>query len=383
MNRIQVVDLARAFSILAVLAHHFNHIAQPSPYYPLSFTWYKIWINGGMGVEVFFVVSGFVITRLIASQPGGLFQPDFRDFYARRAGRILPLLTVTCFLGIIMILFFSNTTHPFEYCFKPAHSTFTIGFWLSILTFTFYWYRIFLNIPTTYFGLHWDLLWSLSIEENFYFFYPLLLKKLGNTKNLLRFLMVLIFYPPIFNTYYYFYRFPAKTIPFFGNLESFGCLAIGCYLYLASERFKSVLSQNPKASWGLVSLGSILAGWAYFHQDYKVDTWGHIFGFFFLSWGVFLIILGGLNLEVFNSKRLSFLAWPGILSYGGYLIHLMVLYFLWPFLTGKNEFLAFFIFSTVTFIIAGLSYHFFELPMNLWFRKALGRPSTLRKAGTS
>src|SRR5579883_3455216 len=99
-NRIQIVDLVRAASILTVMAHHlgFHYITKASSSSFLAFAWYKLWINGGYGVTIFFVVSGFVITRLIDAQPRphGLFNPDFRDFYARRAGRILPLLATTC-----------------------------------------------------------------------------------------------------------------------------------------------------------------------------------------------------------------------------------------------------------------------------------------------
>lgn len=377
MRRIQIVDLVRSACILTVLAHHlgFHYITQPSHPYFLAFLWYKLWVNGGYGVTIFFVISGFVITRLIASQPApyGLFNPDFRDFYTRRAGRILPLLATTCLFGIVMISFFQSPSHPYQYFFKNPDVSFSPSFWLSIATFTFYWFGLWHQVGIHPYGLHWDLLWSLSVEEQFYFCYPYLLKKLGGERRLRLLLVALIFFPPVFAALHSFY-FPDKSIPVLGDLSPFGAIATGCLLYLAVERFKTGLLKNKKLSLALCLLGLFVFLKAYLHQDYKADIGGHILNWSLITWGMFLFLLGGLHLEFFNSKLWAPLARPGVLSYGGYLIHPAVLYFLWPFLTGENEYLAFFIFAVVTFSCAQLSYQFFEVPVNLWIRRLLGRP---------
>ncbi len=381
MKRIQIVDLVRAVAILTVLAHHlgFHYIVQPSSSPFLAWAWYKIWVNGGFGVTIFFVVSGFVITRLIASQgrPYGLFNPDLREFYTRRVGRILPLLTLICVAGIIMISFFPNPTHPFEYCFKNPKAFFSASFWLSIMTFTFYWYKILWHSAAADYGLHWDLLWSLSVEEQFYFFYPFLLKKLGGERNLRLFLVILIFFPPVFGALHSFY-FSHTSIPVLGNLGPFAAIAMGCLLYLATERFKNYLSGNKMAAFLLCGFGLAIFLKAYLHQDFKADILGHLFGDAFITWGVFFFLLGGLHLDFFNSKLWAPLARPGVLSYGGYLIHPTLLYLLWPFMTGKNEYLAILIFILGTFAVAQLSYQFYEVPVNLWVRRVLGRPHTRR-----
>lgn len=372
MKRIQIVDLVRCAAILTVLAHHlgFHYITQPSHPDFLAWVWYKIWVNGGYGVTIFFVVSGFVITRLIASQPGpyGLFNPDFRDFYARRAGRILPLLALTCLLGVVLISFFQNSSPTFEYFFKNPKAGYSAPFWLSIATFTFYWYSLWHHAAIQHYGLHWDLLWSLSVEEQFYFGYPFLLKKLGNERRLRLFLVTLIFFPPVFTALHLFY-FPKQTIPILGNLGPFGSIALGCLLYLTVRRFQAALSKKKEICFGLFLFGLALLWGAYFRQDYKADIGGHILGAFLLAWGVFFLILGGLQLELFNSKFWAPLARLGMWSYGGYLIHPAVLYFLWLYLSGKNEYLAFLLFSAITFMAAGISYRYYEMPLNLWVRK--------------
>jgi peptidoglycan/LPS O-acetylase OafA/YrhL len=98
-----------------------------------------------------------------------------------------------------------------------------------------------------------------------------------------------------------------------------------------------------------------------------------VFVFTLLFFGVFFFLLGGVYLDFFKSKVWVIPAFIGKLSYGGYLYHSFVLYLLWPFFSGKNEWFDFFIFVTITFGLAELSYRYFEVPVNLWIRKKLGR----------
>jgi len=104
-----------------------------------------------------------------------------------------------------------------------------------------------------------------------------------------------------------------------------------------------------------------------------VDT---LFGPFILSGGLFLFLLGALHLEVFESKRLWGLALPGKVSYGAYLIHPAVLYFLWPLWVGLDTSLGFLAFIFSTIVVAWFSYRFFETPMNRGIRRVLGGTAT-------
>jgi peptidoglycan/LPS O-acetylase OafA/YrhL len=61
-----------------------------------------------------------------------------------------------------------------QFCFRRVDSRFDAPFWFSIPTFTFNWLRILRSNIVGGWGLHWDILWSLAIEEQFYLFYPLL-----------------------------------------------------------------------------------------------------------------------------------------------------------------------------------------------------------------
>jgi peptidoglycan/LPS O-acetylase OafA/YrhL len=367
LKRLQVVDLVRAYAILVVIAFHLGtlYIVKASQPQFLAYLWFRFWMSVSYGLTLFFVVSGFVISRLIASESGGLFNPDYRNFYSRRVGRILPLLVLACLIGITMISFFSKPSGAFEYVFQDIHKPLTRSFWVSVVTFSVNWYQIF--SPHSYIGLQWSVLWSLSIEEQFYFFYPLVLKRLQNKRNLTLFLIAVIVLGPVLGKLFQLF-FKNIIVPERNSFENFSFIAIGCLLYLVSTRYEEVLSKNKMKSVQLCLLGLVLVGTAYSPHFLLADR---LLGEMLMAWGGFFFLLGGLHLNIFNSKHWSIFTSIGRLSYGGYLYHAVVLYFLWPFLMGKNDFFDFFILSAATFFLAGLSFRFFEVPANLWIRKIL------------
>jgi peptidoglycan/LPS O-acetylase OafA/YrhL len=147
------LDGWRAIAILGVLGDHlfwgnpslgrFGHIA--------------IGLMGEKGVTLFFGISGFLITWRLLEERERFGAIGLRAFYIRRACRILPASTM--YLAVVGLLALGGflTLNP--------HS------WLSALLF----YRDYSNISDWFTG-HF---WSLSIEEHFYFFWPVLLVFLG------------------------------------------------------------------------------------------------------------------------------------------------------------------------------------------------------------
>ncbi len=143
------VDGLRCFAVLAVMLFHVG----------MSKT-------GWAGVWLFFVISGFVITRsLMANAALGLPAKElFRRFYLKRSFRILPLYLGSISAFTLVILSFASERGE-----KLDHLP-----WL--LTFTYNFYRLDSDyVPNDFFG-HF---WSLSVEEQFYFVYPALLVLLG------------------------------------------------------------------------------------------------------------------------------------------------------------------------------------------------------------
>jgi peptidoglycan/LPS O-acetylase OafA/YrhL len=127
-----------------------------------------VWASGGfLGVEVFFVLSGFLITSLLVRERQEQGRIRLRAFWARRARRLLPAL----FVLVIVIGIYYAVAGP---------SAAVPGFWGDGLSALFYfsnWHQI--AVGTSYFASSGPVspfqhTWSLSIEEQFYVLWPLI-----------------------------------------------------------------------------------------------------------------------------------------------------------------------------------------------------------------
>ncbi|MFK0376233.1 acyltransferase family protein [Pandoraea sp. NPDC090278] len=164
------IDLLRGLSILFVVVHHlalkFRLPLGPSllgDVLPERIV-KGISFNGYEAVFVFFVISGFVITRRSLERYGSLDAMRWRHFYALRAVRIFPLLLLL--LAVLSVMHLLGV--PTFVINKPGQSL--AGALTSALTMTLNWYEG----RTNWLPGGWDVLWSLSIEECFYLAFPLL-----------------------------------------------------------------------------------------------------------------------------------------------------------------------------------------------------------------
>jgi peptidoglycan/LPS O-acetylase OafA/YrhL len=145
------LDGLRALAVLAVLFYHAD----------------LLWLPGGfLGVEVFFVVSGYLITSLLLSEYRSHNQIDLKQFWMRRARRLLPAV----YILIFSVLVYSVIFLPDEVASLRADA-------LSAFTYVTNWYLIFAQ--KSYFESMGrpsllQHLWSLAVEEQFYLLWPLL-----------------------------------------------------------------------------------------------------------------------------------------------------------------------------------------------------------------
>ena len=86
------IDGLRAFAVVAVIINHFNKEILP---------------NGYLGVDIFFVISGFVITSSLYQRPSKNFKDFISGFYERRIKRLVPALTVFVLIMSIAICLFN------------------------------------------------------------------------------------------------------------------------------------------------------------------------------------------------------------------------------------------------------------------------------------
>src|SRR5215217_6863548 len=99
MNRIKSIDGLRALSIIMVLL---DHVAPTMPKEITSFFLYQFIATSGIGVKIFFVISGYLITKLLMIEKEKTGSINIKHFYLRRAFRIFPIFYL--YIAVILIL---------------------------------------------------------------------------------------------------------------------------------------------------------------------------------------------------------------------------------------------------------------------------------------
>ena len=142
------IDGLRALAIIAVIINHFNN---------------KLFPNGYLGVDIFFVISGYVITSSIAKRKYNNFMEFIIGFYSRRIKRLMPaLIFFIVILSICICLFNPDPKWTLR---SSAASLFGIN------NIFLYWRSTDYFAESTYLN-PFSHTWSLGIEEQFYLFFP-------------------------------------------------------------------------------------------------------------------------------------------------------------------------------------------------------------------
>lgn len=142
------IDGLRALAVIAVIINHFNKNILPSGY---------------LGVDMFFVISGFVITSSLANRASKGIGDFLLGFYVRRIKRLVPALALFVVINGILICLFSPTPS------SSLNTGLSALFASSNLQL--------LKESTDYFAASTELnvfthTWSLAVEEQFYFLFP-------------------------------------------------------------------------------------------------------------------------------------------------------------------------------------------------------------------
>ncbi len=349
-RHIPELDGVRGLAVLMVLfLHYWGGATFRNPI--IHFTGVLV-SCGWAGVSLFFVLSGFLITGIIwddHNNPGW-----WKNFYARRVLRIFPLYYLCVLLLLITAFFAGNGA-------LALHRIWVLVFYLQ-------------NAATNidYYGspLGTAHLWSLAVEEQFYLIWPLILSRCSN-RQVARAMCVTIF---LLSLVCRFATFLTQGLPLYLALifARWGELSVGCYLALSFH--------NPHRWQRLYRVSRIafpvllaVALWAGFHRgSFSTPTMKSY------AWGITLaaLLCGGLLVLVLNNRyvgaifRNGALRRLGTISYGFYLFHaLLHPVFAWLADTTARHLhgvptpvLRFFWAGTISYIVASISFRYFELP---------------------
>jgi peptidoglycan/LPS O-acetylase OafA/YrhL len=219
-QRLEGVDVLRGLAILCVLMNHVHlRFALAHIHYgallPTQVFDALVW-NGQRGVQIFFAVSGFLITSTALRRWKNLSQVRVGDFYLLRFARIAPLFLLL--LTVLSILHFAHV----RWFVVSADTGGLVRALFAALTFHVNW----LEAHRGYLPGSWDILWSLSVEEAFYLFFPLVCRIFGRSKLFFVFPGAFILLGPLARTILAHNNEVWREVSYLGGMDAiaFGCL---------------------------------------------------------------------------------------------------------------------------------------------------------------
>lgn len=323
------ITFLRAISVIAVILYHYK---------------FSLFKGGFIGVDIFFVISGYLMTRIILS---GFKNDNFHllEFYKKRVVRIFPALLAMITFFAILICFLLPTQF--------------LSYLKSYFSSSFFFSNIYYYLNSGYFDqqsqfnflLH---TWSLSVEWQFYMIYPLILLLFKSVyqkrKNafLICFcaLIVISFASMLIHSAY------DKSYSFFIFYTRAWEMMFGGLAFLFEDKVKTI-KFNIKLV--IISISIVILGIFIVVTNEHSITWPSIITIIPVV-STMLILLVNIDLKLFNNKPVNFL---GNISYSLYLWH-------WPFYVlsiffNVNERFRFkVIFIVLSLLFAILSYYFIE-----------------------
>ncbi len=335
----------RFFAALLVFIHHVEQFKRS---FELPYFDHK-WIEnaGYFGVQIFFVLSGFLISSILFRELKMKGKVSLRKFYLKRVYRIWPLFYLIFFVSIVFYFIFFNLQIP-DGILWPLNSKSII---LSILLLPNFGYVFFQGVP---FFLH---SWSIGVEEQFYVFWPLLFLKKNN------FLLVISLILVIFSSYDFINSFGKELMPIlydnvhFDRWHSFNIepMLWGAWVFFLYERFSETFVKLI-ANKLTLSIFLLFNGITFFG-----GFWFPLFHFQIMSLSIGLLIAS----FAFQKNRFSILEntvmnYLGNISYGIYMIHPFVLFVYFYLSESPGSICTYVVCLSITLLLSSLSYEYFE-----------------------
>lgn len=344
------VDGLRAVSVISVLLFHLNIPA------------FK---GGYVGVDVFLVISGFLITRLMIQELEVTGRLSLKNFYYRRVRRILPALLATLAVSTILMCLILSPSHLEQY----GGSLLAASFGVSNF---FFWLEADYFATASQFKplLH---TWSLGVEEQFYFFWPLFLiavYKIGLRKALpILFVAVILLswwtnVPFSDGLVWRLSQVAPETAKLFedGKSSLFFLLPFRVYEFALGGLMVHTLPfllRNRSFNDILFLSGLFLIGWSVVTFDATMLFPMHA------AWipcgGAAMVIVSGQHSRFSRVLTHCSMVGVGLISYSLYLVHWPIMV-AWFYLFGAPSLLSMCFLMGLSVILAWLSWRFVEVP---------------------
>ncbi|HUA38319.1 MAG TPA: acyltransferase [Candidatus Sulfopaludibacter sp.] len=367
--RIPELDGLRGVAILVVLVHHYlSGRIQPRDS-PLVESLNRALALSWSGVDLFFVLSGFLIGGILLDQRNT--ENYFKTFYLRRICRIFPLY----FLWLILFLFLDRVLSPSLLrqhwaadAFAPRYPNWAYAVFL----------QNFFIAKKQIFGPHWlGTIWSLAIEEQFYLIAPLLIRFLPLRK-LPYALAAMIVVIPVLRLYSYLYHpaiFVYVLLPYRADALLMG---VACAYGIRQEFWRDWLQKHQSHLYPAFIV--LLAGVIYLSKRGIDSRTSFEMVFLGYSWlplfytCVLLIVITAKQGALAKVMRITLLRNLGIIAYGVFLMHLAMDALAHGLISGRDilainnltDGLVTLFALLVTLLLATLSWHYFEKPIVRW-----------------
>lgn len=363
------VDGLRALAIVYVLFNHiglqliFAHVPF-CRHLPAALVSALIW-QGQRGVQIFFAVSGFLITSTSLRRWASPTAFRIRDFYLIRFARIAPL-----FLTLLAVLSILHLAHV-QHFVIPERDGGLRSALVAALTF-----RVgLLEATRGYLPGNWDILWSLSVEETFYLFFPLAYRFLGRGRKMAALLGFLIALGPFARTVFTHGNEVWREYSYLGGMDA---IAVGCLTAIILSHHQP--SRNAVRAFligGLVLLAFCVT---FDPAVAKLEKFG--IDMTLVAIGTCMIIAAAAT-RWHAPRPVYFLLAYGRRSYEIYLTHMFVVLACFGIFADRGKPLGLVLpLFLVTIALAGflgeLIARYFSEPANGWLRRRFGdAPSTL------
>jgi len=367
-QRIRALDGIRGLALIQVLLIHFAILNEVPETTVVDKVVGQVWDAGWIAMDSFFVLSGFLITGILYEAKSAKIRHYFRNFYVRRSLRIFPAHYVYLLALLILLPFIM----PEE---KRAIEAIRQDWW---------WFATYLgNIrlvldygrrPDVFFTSH---LWSLSVEEQFYLVWPVVVLLLGRAK--LMVFCVFISLVALFTRIGMVLAGVNAWVPYELTLTRMDSLAIGALVAIAVRDphdllwLKRWFPQIAVVSAALIAIPALILGELYLFGDWEIaivhTPLSVLYGLL-----IFYFVTGVRGGKLERAFSQPFLVRLGRYSYAMYLWHLAVAYFLFanfsigthvPTLFGSHlpGAITFAVAAFIpTYIIGWLSWNFIEAP---------------------